>query len=112
MSSVLSEATTPSEVLNVVSSVGDLDPVLEHTKARGSIAPAVLPQLGSLVRKSMKSCQSFVARDVFKRTARAESNGELRSAGSFGVKRNADRAWQKAEARIAEGHVGDPSGAE
>lgn len=38
-----------------------------------------------------------------------DARGERRSAGSFGVKRDADKAWQKAEARIAEGHLGDPS---
>jgi integrase-like protein len=38
-----------------------------------------------------------------------DARGERRSAGSFGVKRDADKAWHKAEARIAEGHLGDPS---
>jgi integrase len=32
-----------------------------------------------------------------------------RSAGTFTSKRNADRAWQRAEARLAEGRLGDPA---
>lgn len=34
--------------------------------------------------------------------------GRLRSAGTFGRKRDADKAWQTAEVRQSEGRVGDP----
>ena len=34
--------------------------------------------------------------------------GERRSAGTFSSKRDADRAWQKAEARLGEGRLNDP----
>ena len=30
------------------------------------------------------------------------------SAGTFGSKRDADKAWQRAEAKVAEGRLGDP----
>jgi integrase len=35
--------------------------------------------------------------------------GRERSANTFSNKKDADRAWQKAEAKIAEGRVGDPT---
>ncbi|GAB2513972.1 tyrosine-type recombinase/integrase [Nocardiopsis aegyptia] len=35
--------------------------------------------------------------------------GKERSAGTFANKRDADRAWQRAGARLAEGRVGDPA---
>ena len=34
--------------------------------------------------------------------------GERRSAGTFSNRRDADKAWQKAELRLAEGRLGDP----
>lgn len=34
--------------------------------------------------------------------------GSLRSAGTFSNKKDADKAWQKAEARVGEGRVSDP----
>src|SRR5258706_16479512 len=34
--------------------------------------------------------------------------GRIRSAGTFTTEKAADRAWQRAEFRIAEGRVGDP----
>jgi Phage integrase, N-terminal SAM-like domain len=34
--------------------------------------------------------------------------GQRHSAGTFASRREADRAWQRAEARIAEGRAGDP----
>ena len=34
--------------------------------------------------------------------------GRRRSAGTFASKREADRAWQRAETKVAEGRVGDP----
>jgi integrase len=34
--------------------------------------------------------------------------GQLRSAGTFGTERQAARAWQRAEAELAAGRVGDP----
>ncbi|WP_322762271.1 tyrosine-type recombinase/integrase [Frankia sp. Cr2] len=34
--------------------------------------------------------------------------GQLRSAGTYGVKKDADRAWQAAEVKQNEGRVGDP----
>jgi hypothetical protein len=35
--------------------------------------------------------------------------GHRRSAGTFGTRKAADRAWQRAEARMAEGRMGNPS---
>lgn len=35
--------------------------------------------------------------------------GRERSAGTFGSKRDADRAWHRAEAKLAEGRIGDPA---
>jgi len=35
--------------------------------------------------------------------------GRERSAGTFGSKRDAEKAWQRAEARLAEGRIGDPA---
>src|SRR5262249_18039319 len=35
--------------------------------------------------------------------------GRIRSAGTFASQRQADKAWQRAETRIAEGRVGDPA---
>ena len=35
--------------------------------------------------------------------------GRERSAGTFGSKKDADRAWQRAEAKLAEGRIGDPA---
>lgn len=35
--------------------------------------------------------------------------GRVRSAGTFASERLADKAWQRAEAKIAEGRVGDPA---
>jgi integrase len=35
--------------------------------------------------------------------------GRERSAGTFGSKKKADKAWQDAEAKLAEGRVGDPA---
>jgi len=35
--------------------------------------------------------------------------GRLRSAGTFSSKKEADKAWQKAEVKLAEGRVGDPA---
>jgi hypothetical protein len=37
-----------------------------------------------------------------------DSRGRERSAGTFGSRRDADRAWQQAEVRAAEGRAGDP----
>ena len=34
--------------------------------------------------------------------------GRQRSAGTFSQRREADRAWQRAEARVAQGYLGDP----
>jgi integrase len=34
--------------------------------------------------------------------------GQLRSAGTFSQRREADRAWQRAEAKVAQGYLGDP----
>src|SRR5215831_1626533 len=34
--------------------------------------------------------------------------GHRRSAGTFATEKAADRAWQRAEARMAEGRMGDP----
>ncbi len=34
--------------------------------------------------------------------------GRIRSAGTFATEKAADRAWQRAEARLAEGRIGDP----
>jgi len=34
--------------------------------------------------------------------------GQIQSAGTFASEREADKAWQKAEVKIAEGRVGDP----
>ncbi len=36
-------------------------------------------------------------------------NGRQRSAGTFASRRQADRAWQRAEAKVAQGYLGDPS---
>ena len=35
--------------------------------------------------------------------------GRVRSAGTFTRRREADRAWQRAEARVAQGYLGDPA---
>lgn len=35
--------------------------------------------------------------------------GRLRSAGTFSNKKDADRAWQASETKLAEGRVGDPA---
>ncbi len=35
--------------------------------------------------------------------------GQVRSAGTFASQRQADKAWQRAETKIAEGRVGDPA---
>ena len=35
--------------------------------------------------------------------------GRQRSAGTFSNRRQADRAWQRAEGKVAEGYLGDPS---
>lgn len=37
-----------------------------------------------------------------------DMRGERRSAGTFSSKKDADRAWQKAEARLGEGRLSDP----
>jgi integrase len=37
-----------------------------------------------------------------------DARGERRSAGTFSSKKDADKAWQKAELRLAEGRLGDP----
>jgi hypothetical protein len=37
-----------------------------------------------------------------------DARGERRSAGTFSNKKDADKAWQKAELRLAEGRLGDP----
>src|SRR2546426_8580118 len=37
-----------------------------------------------------------------------DSRRRERSAGTFGSRRDADRAWQQAEVRAAEGRAGDP----
>jgi hypothetical protein len=34
--------------------------------------------------------------------------GRLRSAGTFATKKEANRAWQAAEVKLAEGRIGDP----
>ena len=34
--------------------------------------------------------------------------GQLQPAGTFSSKKDADKAWQKAEVRLAEGRLGDP----
>ncbi len=34
--------------------------------------------------------------------------GRQRSAGTFSQRREADRAWQRAEAKVAQGYLGDP----
>ena len=34
--------------------------------------------------------------------------GALRSAGTYSSKKDADKAWQKAEAKLAEGRIADP----
>src|SRR5580692_10497147 len=34
--------------------------------------------------------------------------GRQRSAGTFASRRQADRAWQRAEAKVAQGYLGDP----
>jgi integrase len=38
-----------------------------------------------------------------------DAKGHERSAGTFATKREANKAWQEAESRLAEGRVGDPS---
>ncbi len=38
-----------------------------------------------------------------------DAKGRERSAGTFGSKKDADRAWQRAEAKVAEGRIGDPA---
>ena len=38
-----------------------------------------------------------------------DAKGHRRSAGTFATKKAADRAWQRAEARMAEGRMGNPS---
>ncbi len=35
--------------------------------------------------------------------------GRIRSAGTFANERQANRAWQRAEAKLAEGRLGDPA---
>jgi hypothetical protein len=35
--------------------------------------------------------------------------GSIRSAGTFTSEKAADRAWQKAEVELRQGHVGDPA---
>ena len=35
--------------------------------------------------------------------------GRQRSAGTFGNRRQADRAWQWAEGKVAQGYLGDPA---
>lgn len=39
----------------------------------------------------------------------ADIKGRERSAGTFPTKKAADKAWQKAETKVAEGRVGDPA---
>jgi len=38
-----------------------------------------------------------------------DARGSLRSAGTFTSKKAADRAWQRAESKLAEGRLGDPA---
>jgi integrase len=38
----------------------------------------------------------------------SDARGRRRSAGTFGSKREANQAWQRAEAKVAEGRLGDP----
>ena len=38
-----------------------------------------------------------------------DAKGHRRSAGTFTTEKAADRAWQRAEARMAEGRMGNPS---
>ena len=38
-----------------------------------------------------------------------DMKGRIRSAGTFANQRLANRAWQRAEAKLAEGRVGDPA---
>jgi hypothetical protein len=38
-----------------------------------------------------------------------DAKGNERSAGTFATKREANKAWQDAENKLAEGRVGDPS---
>jgi integrase len=38
-----------------------------------------------------------------------DASGRLRSAGTFSNKKDADKAWQRAEVKLAEGRVGDPA---
>ncbi|HVB42586.1 MAG TPA: N-terminal phage integrase SAM-like domain-containing protein [Streptosporangiaceae bacterium] len=37
-----------------------------------------------------------------------DARGQIRSAGTFSSKRDADRAWQRAETKLAEGRLNDP----
>jgi integrase len=37
-----------------------------------------------------------------------DARGQRRSAGTFSTRKLADRAWQRAEAKVAEGRLGDP----
>jgi hypothetical protein len=58
--------------------------------------------VGYVFDRSVKGGTKYTAiyRDV---------RGRLRSAGTFGTKRQAARAWQRAEAELAAGRVGDPA---
>ncbi|WP_433185627.1 tyrosine-type recombinase/integrase [Actinoallomurus sp. CA-150999] len=38
-----------------------------------------------------------------------DASGRLRSAGTFSNKKDADKAWQRAEVKLSEGRVGDPA---
>lgn len=37
-----------------------------------------------------------------------DARGVRQTAGTFGTRKEADRTWQRAESRIAEGKAGDP----
>lgn len=38
-----------------------------------------------------------------------DAKGRERSAGTFGSKKEADRAWQRVEAKLRERRIGDPA---
>ena len=58
----------------------------------------------------MGYAQKRVGRDGKPRYTAVYHNarGERRSAGTYSSKRDADKAWQQAELRLAEGRHGDP----
>src|SRR5262249_60261144 len=47
-------------------------------------------------------------RGIRYRACYRDLRGQIQTAGTFSSKRNADKAWQKAETRLAEGRLGDP----